>query len=113
MRGAENASRADEGHTARSVPASDFSPMAACPPPFCYSRVMSEPSQLLQAALALEPRERAELVEAIAASLDGFGLGPDWEDEIKKRVDDVDSGRVKSSPGEDVLDRLEQRLRAR
>jgi putative addiction module component (TIGR02574 family) len=74
---------------------------------------MSEPSQVLQAALALEPRERAELVEAIAASLDGFELTQDWEDEIRRRVDDVDSGRVKPISGEDVLDRLEQRLRAR
>ena len=77
------------------------------------SNVMSEPSQVLQAALELVPRERAELVEAIAASLDGFDLGEEWEDEIRKRADDVDSGRVKPVPGEEVLSRVEQRLRAR
>jgi putative addiction module component (TIGR02574 family) len=74
---------------------------------------MSLPSQVLQAALELAPRERAELVEAIAASLDGFELGEEWEGEIRKRIDDVDSGRVKPIPGEDVLSRVEQRLRAR
>jgi putative addiction module component (TIGR02574 family) len=74
---------------------------------------MSLPSQVLQAALELAPRGRAELVEAIAASLDGFELGEEWEGEIRKRIDDVDSGRVKPVPGEDVLTRVEQRLRAR
>ena len=74
---------------------------------------MSEPSQVLQAALALEPRERAELVEAIAASLDGYELGAEWEAELQRRIDDVDSGRVNPVPGEEVLSRVEQRLRAR
>jgi len=74
---------------------------------------MSEPSQVLQAALELAPRERAELVEAIAASLDGFDLGDEWEEEIQKRVLDVDSGQVAAVPGEEVLSRIEQRLRAR
>ncbi len=74
---------------------------------------MSEPSQVLQAALELTLRERAELVEAIAASLDGFNLGDEWEDEIQKRVRDVDSGQVVAVPGEEVLSRIEQRLRDR
>ena len=74
---------------------------------------MSEPSQVLQAALELAPRERAELVEAIAASLDGFDLGDEWEEEIQKRVRDVDSGQVNAVPGDEVLARIEQRLRAR
>jgi len=32
-------------------------------------RAMSDPAEVLQAALALEPRERADLVDAIAATL--------------------------------------------
>jgi putative addiction module component (TIGR02574 family) len=74
---------------------------------------MSEPSRVLQAALELAPRERAELVEAIAASLDGFHLGDEWEEEIRKRIEDVDSGQVKAIAGEGVLSRAEQRQRAR
>jgi putative addiction module component (TIGR02574 family) len=74
---------------------------------------MSEPSQVLRAALELAPRERAELVEAIAASLDGFDLGDEWEEEIQRRVRDVDSGEVTAVPGDEVLSRIEQRLRAR
>jgi len=78
-----------------------------------HSNLMSQPSEVLQAALELAPRERADLVEAIAASLDGFDLGDEWEDEIRKRVRDVDFGDVKPIPGEEVLSRVEQRLRAR
>jgi putative addiction module component (TIGR02574 family) len=74
---------------------------------------MSEPSQVLQAALELAPRERAELIDAIAASLDGFELGDEWEEEIRRRIVDVDTGQVKPIPGADVLSRAEQRQRAR
>ena len=74
---------------------------------------MSKPGRVLQAALELAPRERAELVDAIAASLDGFDLGAEWEEEIRKRIEDVDSGQVKPIPGEDVVSRAEQRQRAR
>ena len=74
---------------------------------------MSDPAEVLQVALALEPRERADLVDAIAASLDGFDLGAEWESEIQRRVDDVESGRVRPIPGDEVLTRVEQRLRAR
>ena len=74
---------------------------------------MAEPNQVLQAALELPPRERADLLEAIAASLDGLDLGQEWEDEIRRRIDDIDAGRVQPVPGEEVFSRLEQRLRAR
>jgi putative addiction module component (TIGR02574 family) len=74
---------------------------------------MAEPKRVLQEALELPPRERADLLEAIAASLDGFELSPEWEDEIRRRVEDLDAGRVEPLPGEEVFSRLEQRLRAR
>lgn len=74
---------------------------------------MAQATQLLKDALDLPPRERADLIEAIAASLDGFALGEEWEEEIRQRVEDIDSGRVQPVPGEDVFSRIEQRLRAR
>lgn len=74
---------------------------------------MSEPSQVLQAALQLAPRERVELVEALAASLEGLDLGEDWEEEIRQRVQDVDTGLVTPLSGEEVLSGLERRLRER
>jgi putative addiction module component (TIGR02574 family) len=74
---------------------------------------MSEAAQILEAALKLEPRERADLVEAISASLDGIDLGAEWDQEIRRRIEDIDSGRVEAIPGEEVLSRIEQRLRGR
>jgi putative addiction module component (TIGR02574 family) len=74
---------------------------------------MAQATQLLKDALDLPPRERADLIEAIAASLDGFALGEEWEEEIRQRVEDIDSGRVQPVPGEDVFSRIEQRLRGR
>jgi len=74
---------------------------------------MNDPARLLQEALQLAPRERAELVEALTASLDGSDLGQAWEHEITQRLADVDSGRVKTIPGDQVFSRIEQRLRAR
>ena len=61
---------------------------------------------MLEGALQLAPRERAELVEALTASLDGHDLGEDWENEIRLRVSDVDAGRVKSVPGEEAFARV-------
>ena len=74
---------------------------------------MNDAARLLEQALQLAPRERAELVEALTASLDGSDLGQAWEDEITQRLADVDSGRVKPVRGDQVFSRIEQRLRAR
>jgi putative addiction module component (TIGR02574 family) len=74
---------------------------------------MNDAARLLEEALQLAPRERAEVVEALTASLDGSDLGQAWEGEIRQRLAGVDSGRVKPVPGDQVLSRIEQRLRAR
>ena len=74
---------------------------------------MNDAARLLEQALLLAPRERAELVEALTASLDGSDLGQAWEDEITRRLADVDSGSVKPVQGDQVFSRIEQRLRAR
>jgi len=36
-----------------------------------------------------------------------------WEDEIKRRLDEIDSGAVKMIPGEEVLARMNARLKTR
>lgn len=68
---------------------------------------------IARAALQLAPHERAELVEALTASLDGSDLGEVWESEIRQRIGDVDAGRVEPVSGEQAFSRTEQRLRAR
>jgi putative addiction module component (TIGR02574 family) len=77
-------------------------------------RVMSGAAKgILEAAMKLDPREREELIEELSASLDATDLGEYWEAEIKRRIEDVDSGRVKPVPADEVFDRLEQRFRGK
>jgi putative addiction module component (TIGR02574 family) len=65
---------------------------------------------VLEAALRLPPEEREELVDGLSASLDVSDLGEYWEGEIQRRMDDIDAGRVKTVPADDVFARLEQRF---
>ncbi|MBP6843576.1 MAG: addiction module protein, partial [Kofleriaceae bacterium] len=56
---------------------------------------MSAPSTLLQTALALPARERAELVDELTASLEVAGdveLEREWAREIERRVARLDGG---------------------
>ncbi|MGA1987939.1 MAG: addiction module protein [Candidatus Sulfotelmatobacter sp.] len=64
----------------------------------------------MEKALALSTQERGFLIDRLIASLDeaapGEGVEAAWDDEIKRRVDDIRSGRVKTIPGEQVLQEL-------
>lgn len=57
------------------------------------------PEKLLAAALRLKPRQRAAMADRLVES-----LPPDpqveaaWEVEIKKRIDEIESGAVKPIP---------------
>jgi len=72
-------------------------------------------SDLLEKALSLSAHERGLLIDRLIESLDDEpaeeGVEAAWEDEIKRRVDDIRTGRMKTIPGEQVLDRLKTRLR--
>jgi putative addiction module component (TIGR02574 family) len=74
---------------------------------------MAEAAKILEAALGLAPDERARLVEALSASLDGVELNPEWEAELQRRIEDIDTGRVEAVSGEDVFRRIEQRFGGR
>jgi putative addiction module component (TIGR02574 family) len=64
-------------------------------------------SQLLEKALTLSTEERGALIDRLVASLDEEPAEQDveaaWDEEIKSRVSDIRSGRVKTIPGEQVL----------
>lgn len=64
-------------------------------------------SELLQKALELSTQERGLLAARLIDSLDDEpaeeGVEAAWDEEIKRRVDDIRSGRVKTIPGEQVL----------
>lgn len=74
---------------------------------------MTSAAEILEAALRLEERERAKLLEELSASLHGIDLGEEWEAEIHQRVLEVDSGQVQPVPGDVVLDRLDRRFGGR
>ncbi|MGB7599359.1 MAG: addiction module protein [Candidatus Sulfotelmatobacter sp.] len=67
-------------------------------------------SELLKKALSLSTQERGLLIDRLVESLDDEpaveGVEAAWDDEIKRRVDDIRSGRVKTIPGEEVLREL-------
>jgi putative addiction module component (TIGR02574 family) len=64
-------------------------------------------SELLEKALSLSTRERGLLIDRLVETLDDEpveeGVEAAWGEEIKRRVDDIRSGRVKAIPGEQVL----------
>ena len=72
--------------------------------------VTPQVSELLEKALALSTQERGLLIDRLVASLDEEpaeeGVEAAWDEEIKRRVDDIRSGRVKTIPGEQVLKEL-------
>jgi len=74
------------------------------------AQVTPQVSELLEKALALSTQERGLLIGKLIASLDEApeeeGVEAAWDEEIKRRVDDVRSGRVKTIPGEQVFREL-------
>ncbi|NGZ10795.1 MAG: hypothetical protein CV088_15645 [Nitrospira sp. LK70] len=71
---------------------------------------MTQKSQVvLEEALKLSSNERAEVAERLIASLDEV---PDadveqaWQEEIQKRIQQIDRGEVKMIPWEEVQRRL-------
>jgi putative addiction module component (TIGR02574 family) len=66
--------------------------------------------QILTDALKLNADERAKLLDALSASLDGEELSPKWEDTIARRVAELDSGSVETVAADVVFQKLEQRF---
>jgi len=65
---------------------------------------------VLEKALALSVQERGLLIDHLIESLDERpleeGVEEAWAEEIKRRVDDIRSGKVEMIPGEQVLREL-------
>ena len=79
------------------------------------AQMTPEVSQLLEKALALSSEQRGLLIDRLVESLDDGpaeeGVEAAWDEEIRRRVEDIESGRVKTIPGEQVLGRLKARRR--
>jgi putative addiction module component (TIGR02574 family) len=68
-----------------------------------------EAAELLRRALALPAEERADLASTLIDSLDATvdeNVEAAWQEEISRRMDDLDSGRVKPVSLEEFRRRL-------
>jgi putative addiction module component (TIGR02574 family) len=75
--------------------------------------VTEQASNLLQKALALSEEERADLACSLLDSLDPTadeGAAGAWDQEIARRISDLDSGRAKTVPWEEVRGRISSKL---
>jgi len=65
--------------------------------------------QILKDALALSPKERAELADSLLESLDtetDSDVEEAWYQEIRRRVAEIDAGLVETVPWAEVRARL-------
>ena len=71
--------------------------------------------QLEQQIMALPPKERAQLVDKLWNSLGGTTipyLSDEWRDELERRRRDLETGKVKAVPGDQVMREARKRLKA-
>lgn len=76
---------------------------------------MTDPvAEASKLALALEPEDRARLAETLLASLRG-DVDPDieaaWDEEIRRRVAEIDAGTAEMVSGEEAFARARRALR--
>jgi putative addiction module component (TIGR02574 family) len=67
--------------------------------------MMQEAQELLKKALALPEKERADLAGSLIDSLDDTvdeNVEAAWQEEVARRLEEVRSGKVKTTPWEDV-----------
>jgi putative addiction module component (TIGR02574 family) len=72
-------------------------------------------SELLKRARALNSEERAELASSLLESLDAAEDDPKtvqaaWDEEIARRIEDLDSGKAKTVPWKEVQTRISSKL---
>ena len=67
--------------------------------------------EVLAQALKLDPADREMVVAELTASLEkDSGYDAYWDAEIKRRVEEADSGLIPGIPGEIVIARLYERI---
>jgi putative addiction module component (TIGR02574 family) len=72
--------------------------------------------EIVQAALKLDPQVRAEVAQEILESIEASSYGelsPAWEEELDRRVREIEEGRVQLVPAEQVFAEIEASLRTR
>lgn len=86
-----------------------------------YNKKMSmNIEEVEEAMLALDRRDLAALIHRGIQALDHGDaeasqdeIDAAWRDELGRRIDDIQSGRVETIPAEDVFARIREKLAAR
>jgi putative addiction module component (TIGR02574 family) len=82
-----------------------------------HFEAMAQAKDILDAALKLEPADRARIAHEIIVSLDDEpadeGVDEAWEQELAKRAAEIDSGAVKLEPWSKVRQDLLDIVRGR
>ena len=70
-------------------------------------------SELTERAKSLPTEQRARLAEQILATLDPCEADVDaaWDEEIRKRIEEIETGAVKTVPAEQAFAQVRQALR--
>lgn len=72
--------------------------------------------EIEEQALQLTPKERGELAHRLIVSLDGEpedspeAIAKAWDEEISRRVADMDAGRTKWIPADEVMTKLRTKI---
>jgi putative addiction module component (TIGR02574 family) len=72
------------------------------------AELSAEVSKILEQALALSVEEQEALAESLISNLSGKvdqQIVVAWDDEVKKRIADLHSGKAKTIPWEEVRQR--------
>lgn len=72
------------------------------------AQMTPEVSRLLEKALSLSVEEQEALADSLIANLGEKmepGVAAAWDAEVKKRIEELDSGKVKTIPWEEVRKR--------
>lgn len=73
---------------------------------------MTRVEELFEQVRSLSPDEQEAFRLLLNSEAeDDIELSPEWKSEIQRRIEDIDSGRVKTIPWEEVQKKLEARLR--
>ncbi len=67
-----------------------------------------------QEAMRMTPRRRLRLAEKLMVSVDGFAtreISQAWDEEIEKRVEEIQSGKAQGIPADEVMAAARNQLR--
>jgi putative addiction module component (TIGR02574 family) len=77
------------------------------------AQMTPEVSKLLEQALSLSLEEQEALADSLIFNLGGKvdeGVQAAWDEEVKRRIEELDSGKAKTVPWEDVRERNLRKL---